>query len=491
MASQVAKGGNSQSIRKDTQTTLYSCFETEQDYLEMLEAAIQTSGVGFLITDKEGKVIKVNQSQISITNQEPEYNVGRNMHEVQIEDGSPSATVKALETKSAVKLEQRLSNGRSYLVYTNPYFGEDGEIKYVISNLLDTTEINKTLESIREDYRRVSIQLSELQNQRDPQKKVIHQSLIMRRLILLCDKVAQFDSSILIQGESGVGKERIAEYIFEKSLRHMKPFIKINCAAIPESLLESELFGYVPGAFTGADPKGKKGILEYGNEGTILFDEISELTLPLQAKLLRFLQDGEFYRIGGMQPVHSDVRILAATNKNLLEMVDANLFRSDLFYRLNVIPIQIPSLRDRKDDIPLLIGYFSQKFNQKYNIAKSLDIEAVSFLCGLPYKGNVRELQNTIERIFVLAEGDIITAGQVVKIVEGVTVAQTALDAGAADIDYGNAGLRQMLKQYEEKILDQYMRKYGTEAKVAEALKVSQSTISRKLAKRRQSKNIQ
>ena len=468
--------------KSDTKTILYSCFDTERDYLEMLEAAIQISDVGFLITDETGKVIMVNQSQINITNQEPEYNVGRNMHEVQIEDESPSATVKALETKGSIKLEQRLSNGRSYLVYTNPHFGQDGEVKYVVSNLLDTTEINQTMEKIREDNRKLSLQLSELQNQRDPQTMVIHQCRLMRRLILLCDKIAQFDSSILLQGESGVGKERIAEYIFEKSPRRMKPFIKINCAAIPENLLESELFGYVPGAFTGADPKGKKGFLDYGNEGTILFDEISELSLSLQAKLLRFLQDGEFYRIGGTRPISSNIRIIAASNKNLQEMVAQNLFREDLYYRLNVIPVSIPPLRERKDDIPILIGHFTQKFNQKHNSTKSFDVEAVSYLCKLPYKGNVRELQNTIERLMVLSESDIITKNQVVAIIEGVPH-----DIGLAldfhETEKENIGLKEMMNQYEAKILQHYVQKYGTEEKVSKVLKVSQSTISRKLAK--------
>jgi len=373
-------------------------------------------------------------------------------------------------------------------VYSNPYFGKDGELKYVISNLLDTTEIDKTMEEIQEDNRRLSIQLSELQNQRDLQSTVIHQSSIMRKLILLCDKVAQFDSSILIQGESGVGKEKIAEYIFEKSARKMKPFIKINCAAIPEQLLESELFGYAPGAFTGAGLKGKKGLLEYGDGGTLLFDEISELTLPLQAKLLRFLQNGEFYRVGDMRPIHSDVRIIALSNKNLKEMVDADLFREDLFYRLNVIPINVPPLRDRGEDISLLIGYFTQKFNQKYGLTKSFDIGAVSFLSSISYNGNVRELQNTIERIFVLAESDAITENQAVKIVGAVTY-DIAPEIEIPE-QLTSFSLRELMRQYEEKLLCQYMSKYGTEEKAGKALKVSQSTISRKLKKMNAATNI-
>lgn len=456
--------------------TSHDFFCSKDDYLEMLEAAVEESEIGYLIADAEGRVIKINHAQTMITGQEASYNIDRNMRDVQIEDQAPSATIMVCDTLKPVKIEQNLANGKSYLVYANPYFDQEGKLKYVISNLLDTTEINRTkesLERIKHDNLRLSLQLQELQNQMDPQGKIIHQSRIMRQLLLLCDKVAQFDSNVLLQGESGVGKERIAEYIFEKSNRKDKPFVKINCASIPEHLLESELFGYEGGAFTGADGKGKKGILEYAHEGTLLLDEISEFALPLQAKLLRFLQEGEFYKVGGKRPIAADVRIIASTNRELDALVNEGIFREDLYYRLNVIPILVPPLRERKEDIPLLVGYFAKKFNEKHNLKKSFDIEAVNALVEYPFRGNVRELQNTIERILVLTEKDTVTEREVANIVTGITNETGEEEASS---------LREIMHKYETKILRQYLDKYKTEEAISRKLKVSQSTISRKFS---------
>lgn len=241
------------------QLTITSYFKSQEEYLNLLEAAIAGSEIGYMICDAECNVVKINQAQIRITGQEAAYNLGRNMRDIEIEDGSPSATVKVASEKVPVKLEQTLVNGNSYLVYSYPFFDQEGELKYIISNLLDTTEINKTKQELENNNRKLSEQLLELQNQIQAQGKIIYQSDIMRQTLKLCDKVAIFDSNILIQGESGVGKERIAEYIYEKSRRNTKEFIKLNCAAIPEALLESELFGYEAGAFTGASKEGKKG----------------------------------------------------------------------------------------------------------------------------------------------------------------------------------------------------------------------------------------
>lgn len=454
-----------------TDHTLYNSFNSDKEYFEMLEAAIERSEIGFLIADAEGIVVKVNQAQINTTGQEASYNVGRNMREVQLEDGSPSATVMVCDTLKPVKIEQNLSNGRSYLVYANPYFDTKGKLKYIISNLLDTTEINKTNEKIKNDNARLSMQLQELQNQMNPQSKIIHQSRKMRQVLLLCDKVAQFDYNVLIQGESGVGKERIAEYIFEKSKRNRKPFVKINCASIPEQLLETELFGYEPGSFTGAAVKGKKGILEYAHEGTLLLDEISELAVSLQAKLLRFLQEGEFYRVGSNKPIKADVWVIAASNRDLEPLSNEGLFRKDLFYRLNVIPIHVPPLRERREDIPLLVGYSVNKFNEKHNLKKSIDIHAVDALMGLPFPGNVRELLNVIERVLVLSENDIIYEKDIINFI--------------SDIEHmlpeeNTLSLKEIMHKYEKKILKQYIEKYKTQENVSKILKVSQSTISRK-----------
>lgn len=348
-------------------------------------------------------------------------------------------------------------------------------MKYIISNLLDTTEINKTKQELENNNRKLSEQLLELQNQIQAQGKIIYQSDVMRQTLKLCDKVAIFDSNILIQGESGVGKERIAEYIYEKSRRNTKEFIKLNCAAIPEALLESELFGYEAGAFTGASKEGKKGLLDFADKGTLMLDEIGELSLSLQAKLLRFLQEGEFYRVGGRNPVTADVRIIAATNRDLKEMVDQKTFRADLYYRLNVIPIIIPPLRERKEDIPLLIGHFTNVFNEKHEHEKTWTIEALNQMMLGNYPGNVRELQNSVERILVLIEKDKIEKNDVSAILYGIHE--------DSHVDQNRGNLKEMVQEYEKKLLSQYFQEYKTEEAVAQALQSSQSTISRKRIK--------
>ena len=458
--------------KHDNTYTQYSAFANKNEYLELLEAAVSGSEIGYLICDADCNVIKLNQAQIDITQQDASYNLGRNMRVIEVEDGAPSATVMVQESRKPVKIEQHLSNGQSYLVYAFPCFDKTGALKYIVSNLLDITEIYDTQKSLEKNCQKLSIQLQELQKQIDEHAKIIYQSKIMRRMIMLCDKVAEFDSNVLLQGESGVGKEKIAEYIYEKSRRNKKPYVKLNCAAIPEQLLESELFGYEGGAFTGADKSGKKGLLDCTDQGTLLLDEISELSLPLQAKLLRFLQEGEFYRVGGRTPVRSDVRVIAASNRDLWNMVQENRFREDLYYRLNVIPIRIPPLRERKEDIPLLVGYFTKRFNEKHGIMKSWSVQAVNRMVKADYPGNIRELQNVIERILVLVEGDVIEERDVNAILYGLQVEATTPKEGIS--------LKELMSEYEKEILQNYFNRYHTEAAVAKALESSQSTISRK-----------
>ena len=458
--------------RREDCYTQYSAFRDADEYLQLLESVISGSEIGVLICDADCNVIKINPAQVAITKQAPSYNLGRNMREIECDDGAPSATLMVHRDRQPVKIEQHLNNGQSYLVYSFPCFGQDGELKYIVSNLLDTTEIYKTQQSLKADYDRLYVQLQELQNQIDNHATIIHQSRIMRQTILLCDKVAEFDSVVLLQGESGVGKEKFAEYIFQKSSRRKQPFIKLNCASIPENLLESELFGYEGGAFTGANKGGKKGLLEHADGGTLLLDEIGEIPLPMQAKLLRFLQEGEFYRVGGQTPVKADVRVIAASNRNLWTMVQDNRFREDLYYRLSVIPITIPPLRERKDDIPLLIGHFTQQFNQKYGMHKNWSIHAVDQMLQMEYPGNVRELRNIVERVLVLSEQDTVMETDVFEIIHGLQLDPAEKPGGAT--------LKEMVQSYEREILQLYFSRYGTEEAVAKALGSSQSTISRK-----------
>lgn len=226
----------------------------------------------------------------------------------------------------------------------------------------------------------------------------------MTNIIEFCKKIAPVDTNILIQGESGTGKGVLAKYIHDLSNRKNGPFLAINCAAIPEDLLESELFGYATGAFTGALKNGKIGLLETANKGTIFLDEIGEISLKFQAKLLQVLQDRSFFSVGGRELKKADVRIITATNRNLLEMVKSKQFREDLFYRLNVIDIQIPPLRKRKKDIPLLANHFLTRFNHKYKVNRSFSSNVKNAFEAFQWPGNIRQLENIIERLVITSE---------------------------------------------------------------------------------------
>ena len=269
----------------------------------------------------------------------------------------------------------------------------------------------------------------------------------------------------------------IANYIFNMSNRDDKPFVKINCAAIPDNLLESELFGYEKGAFTGADTKGKAGLFEIANEGTLFLDEITEIPLKLQAKFLRALQEREFMRIGGKESIKVNVRIIAATNRNLKEEVEQGNFREDLYYRLNVVPLEIPPLRDRKEDIEALAAHFVDEFSEEYGISKVISAEAMTELTHAYWHGNIRELRNMIERLVVSYDGEYITARQVKNLLFSAQKGMTRAVAGE------NVTLSQLMDEYEREILMTYLEQYQTAAEVARQLHVDKSTIGRKLKK--------
>jgi len=245
--------------------------------------------------------------------------------------------------------------------------------------------------------------------QRDGQKFVDHPPLFegpcMRAIRAIIESIADTDTTVLIRGESGVGKDLVARAVHAASTRRTGPFVKVNCAAIPQGLLESELFGHERGAFTGAHRR-KPGQFEYANKGTIYLDEIAELPLELQAKLLHVLQDFRFSRVGGHGLIDVDTRVIAATNRDLADAMRRGEFREDLYYRLNVVEIRVPPLRERREEIPILVSWFLAKFNAQYGRQKTLQPETIARLKGHPWSGNVRELENAIRRLVVLTNGE-------------------------------------------------------------------------------------
>jgi transcriptional regulator with PAS, ATPase and Fis domain len=311
-----------------------------------------------------------------------------------------------------------------------------------------------------------------------PAKQFVIHSPRMKELVKIATRIARVDSTVLIQGESGVGKELIADVIHQNSNRKKGPLIKINCGAIPENLLESEFFGYEPGAFSGASKNGKVGIFELAAGGILFLDEIGDMPLSLQVKLLRVLQDKEITRVGGVKKLTVDIRILTGTNRNLHEMIINRQFRQDLFYRLNVVPIRVPSLRERREDIPVLANYFTEYFSNKYrtsNINKHLDPDVIACFMEHDWPGNVRELENLIERLVVTTAHD--------KIIVDDLPFWLNRSHFNADLDMESISLRCAVEDTERKILENAFSRCKSTYEVARALNVNQSTVVRKAAK--------
>ncbi|MCP1123019.1 sigma 54-interacting transcriptional regulator [Bacillus sp. 3103sda1] len=401
---------------------------------------------------------------------------------------SPSVTRLVLEQKKKVSIVQETKSGRKILAVGNPVFSETGELHRIIIASRDITEATRLktelheMKKISEQYKK---ELDNYKNKDRFLKKLIYCSPKMEQIINQAKKIADFSSNVLISGESGVGKEVIAQAIHQLGNRSSKPFLKLNCGAIPESLLESELFGYTKGAFTGADKNGKEGYFKRADQGILFLDEIGEMPLHLQVKLLRVLQEQEVIPIGSTVPTKINVQIIAATNKSLEKMVEAGTFREDLFYRLNVIPLHVPSLRERMEDVPVLAFHFLQQLNEKYNKNYHLTPDAMNLLEFYSWPGNVRELQNMIERLVVSADEPVIEAEFVSKFLTlGYDFKKSK------PVITRVLPLQEALHSVEEQLILLAMKQYKTTTKAAKALGISQSSVSRKYQKIMNEKEI-
>jgi DNA-binding NtrC family response regulator/threonine dehydrogenase-like Zn-dependent dehydrogenase len=295
-------------------------------------------------------------------------------------------------------------------------------------------------------------------------------------------RVAKYDCNVLITGDTGVGKEKIATIIQKNSNRRMQPFIKVNCAAIAKTLIESEFFGYERGSFTGANPSGKKGFFELADNGIIFLDEVGELPFDVQAKLLRVIQDGEFYRVGGSTPVKTNVRIISATNRDLEDAVNQKKFRRDLYYRLNVFPIRVPSLKERRAEIPALTKYFIKKYGEKFGINRTISEDALDYLKSRDWPGNIRELENVVQRLLITAKGESISIFDVMKEVHVDMFEYLSKDDEGEDLldESREIPLDVMVGNLEKRIIKHAYEKYRSTRKAAKAIGISQSQFIRK-----------
>jgi len=449
---------------------------------EELDAIIESSFDGLYITDGDGITLRVNKSFERIMGINRDEFLGRNVEDIQRAGiVSESVSFLTLKQRKPVTIMQEAKTGKITLATGSPVYDKNGNIFRVVCNVRDMTELNilkQKLEQAEGLTHHYENQLRNLKLQFMGSNKMIINSDSMRNIIELVSRLAQVDSTTLITGESGTGKELIAETIHNYSVRKDQPFIKVNCGAIPENLLESELFGYEYGAFTGAKKEGKPGFFEFANEGTLFLDEIGELPINLQVKLLRAIQSKEINRVGGESSKKIDVRIIAATNRNIKEMVKNREFREDLYYRLNVVPVNVPPLRDRREDIPPLITHFTELINRKYDMNKRISPDVVNVFINHQWAGNVRELENLIERLMVVTPHDVIGIEDLPS-----QFGETALDNSSQVLVRGIIPLRDAVESTERQLLQKAYSHYKTTRQMGGALKVNASTIVRKAAK--------
>lgn len=433
---------------------------------------------GVYITDGDGKTLKVNQAYERLSGLSGGDLIGRPMQEL-VKEGviSQSATLRVLQGGRPVSVMQSLSQGKKLLVSATPILDAENRISYVVSTVRDMTEL------LRMKHERDELQqLKQLRNstaklhagQRD---KLLNSPLMADqegcgRVFSLARQVASSSVKVLLQGETGVGKTLVAQFIHNASPRASEPFLALNCGALPENLIEAELFGYVPGAFTGAGPKGKRGLLELAHHGTLFLDEIGDLPLPVQVKLLKVIEENRFIPVGGLELKEVDVRIISATHHDLKKLVAEGRFRADLYYRLNVVPINIPALRERREEIAPLLHYYLDRFNVRYERQVQWGLEALDLMCDYDWPGNIRELINIVERLVVTNQTGTI---------EALDMPEEILNLNPLNTNDTGLPLRKVLENAERNAIRAALRTYKTTRLAAKALGVSQATVVQKM----------
>jgi PAS domain S-box-containing protein len=447
---------------------------------EEYEAIINSIYDEILVADRNGVVMFVNKACERLYNKKSGELIGLNVKEL-AKQGlfSPSITDVVLKTRQTETILQTTKTGKKMLVTAVPIMNEKNEVVKVVSNSREMTELLSLRKELDEKERLIQLYTREIKKLTTStiDENLLYVSAKMENISSLIHKVSASDLSILLLGESGVGKTMVANVIHNMSHRRNGLFQVINCSAIPETLLESELFGYVKGAFTGATSQGKTGLFELAKGGTIFLDEIGDISPQLQVKLLQVLQDQKFRKIGGVTEINADVRIITATNQDLMAKIKNKQFREDLYYRINGISIQIPPLRDRKEDIGVLAQSFLEHNNLKYGFNKKLSSEVVDLFYDYPWPGNIRELKSVMERICLVSDDDLI-------VIKDLPENMIPRLINTKDSLLNNIyPLRQAMEMVEKELFKTAFIKYKNSYKVAEVLGISQPTAYRKLKK--------
>ncbi|CAG37785.1 probable transcriptional regulatory protein (HydG) [Desulfotalea psychrophila LSv54] len=448
-------------------------------------SVLNTSIDGLYVTDRHGMTIAINRTYEQLSGLKAKDVLGKNIKDL-VDDGTFDTALNpdiVTSGKSMTRV-QVTSKGRRVLLVGHPIFDYDEDVELVVTFVRDVTVMSRFQSQINHQRDMIEKFSSNIQKL-SVQKQIITESPLMQKLLGVLDRVASTDATVLLLGETGVGKDVLAHRIHERSDRANKPFFKVDCTSIPENLIESELFGYVAGAFSGASSKGKAGFFEIADKGTLFLDEIGELPLPMQGRLLRALQDGEIVRVGSTQPRAVDVRIIAATNRDLEQEVVAGNFRSDLFYRLRVAVVHVPALRERQEDILPLIQFFLERFYQKYKKTIRLFPTAEEALLQYAWPGNVRELENLIHSLVVTSLEGVIREEDLPPAMQ---CAKRKLDNSAVGLqaNYANfegKSLKEIMAELEKDVLLEALKVHGSIAKVAKVMNVNRTTIFRKIRK--------
>lgn len=452
--------------------------ETFIEENRLLWRLVDSSYDGVFLTDSIGVVVYCNDSYLRISGLKREQIIGRKIADLVTAGEIPDAcSPDVIAKKKPLTKIINYYHGVSALVTSTPIFNDSGHLVRVFSNVRDITELIRLKEQLGEYSRR----LRQAERAARDDNKILAISKEMETIVKTATRVASFSSPVLIQGESGVGKDMLARYIHDCSdVSENRPFVQINCSAIPETLLESELFGYEAGAFTGASSKGKMGLLELANNGTLFLDEIGEMPLSLQVKMLQVLQTNAMFRVGGTKKVELNTRIIAATNSDLEKLMAAGRFRQDLYYRLNVIPIRIPPLRERKADLVPLMFRFLEEKNQKFNLNLKLSAGAVEVLSSYSWPGNVRELNNVIENMMIMTEGNVIDEKNIPQFIAQSVKKPLYIDTP----DYFDSfDLGEIIPTVEREVIRKAIAEFGTLRNVAQHLGIDLSTLVRKKRK--------
>jgi PAS domain S-box-containing protein len=458
--------------------------ESYRQISQQLETVINSSADGIWVYDGDGNVITVNTAALDLDNIKAEDVLNKSIFDL-TESGifDRSVVLEVFEMKRQITiLSKALKTGRTLLITGTPILDSRGEISLVVVNLRDMTQLNEVREQL-EQTRLVSEkyqdELAELSLFELSRQNIIAKNEAMRQLLRMAVKIAKMEASnILLLGESGTGKGLLAKFIHQNSKRSKKPFIQINCAALPDNLLEAELFGYEKGAFTGAKEEGKAGLFELAQNGTLFLDEIGDLPFSVQAKLLKYLDDHTIMRLGATRTITIDCIVIAATNRDLESLNKEKKFREDLFYRLNTFTMQIPPLHERAEDIFEMVRHYLEKYNKEYGLKRRISAKVMKVLQSYSFPGNVRELKNILKMAVVLSDTDLVDE-TILRNLED----KTELSAFTTLEKRNIAGLAQEVMAFEKQILQRAMARCKTTRELAGYLKVSQPTIVRKLKK--------